>query len=109
MKLNLTYGASFELIITTVHGNFTHEMKSCTLQDAVDYCEMIFDDGTPIRSRSISKITVCDSFTGEICAECERDDAPTDSEIDNPNYDPDWGFNEDEGFDPYLGCYTEDC
>ena len=21
----------------------------------------------------------------------------------------DWDYNEDEGFDPYLGCYTEDC
>lgn len=85
MVLNLTYGASFELIITTVHGNFTHEMKSCTLQDAVDYCEMIFDDGTPIRSRSISKITVCDTFTGEICAECEPDPVEK-AGFENPNY-----------------------
>ena len=23
--------------------------------------------------------------------------------------DPDWGYNEDMGFDPYLGCYTDDC
>lgn len=23
--------------------------------------------------------------------------------------DEDWGYNEDEGFDPYLGCYTDDC
>jgi hypothetical protein len=21
----------------------------------------------------------------------------------------DWGYNEDMGFDPYLGCYTDDC
>ena len=21
----------------------------------------------------------------------------------------DWGYNEDEGYDPYLGCYTDDC
>lgn len=109
MKLNLTYGASFELIITTADGNFTYEMKSCTLQDAINYCEMIFDGDSPFQRNSVSKITVCDSFTGEICAECEWDDTPTNSEIDNPNYDPDWGYNEDEGFDPYLGCYTDDC
>lgn len=24
-----------------------------------------------------------------------------------PDYD--WGYNEDEGFDPYAGCYTWDC
>ena len=23
--------------------------------------------------------------------------------------DCDWGYNEDCGFDPYLGCYTDDC
>ena len=23
--------------------------------------------------------------------------------------DYDWGYNEDEGFDPYAGCYTWDC
>lgn len=85
MKLNLTYGSSFDLIITTVNGNFTHEMKSCSLQDAVDYCEMIFDDGTSIRSRSISKITVCDSDTGEICAECEPDPVEK-AGFENPNY-----------------------
>lgn len=26
---------------------------------------------------------------------------------DEPDYD--WGYNEDEGFDPYAGCYTWDC
>lgn len=25
------------------------------------------------------------------------------------DYDYDWGYNEDEGFDPYEGCYTWDC
>lgn len=86
MITDLTYGASFELIITTPHGNFSHEMKSCSLQDAVDYCEMIFDDATPIRSRAISLITVCDTYTGEICAECRPDPADDEIPFDNPNY-----------------------
>ena len=21
----------------------------------------------------------------------------------------DWGYDEDMGFDPYMGCYTDDC
>lgn len=25
------------------------------------------------------------------------------------DYDYDWDYNEDEGFDPYEGCYTWDC
>ena len=28
---------------------------------------------------------------------------------DEEDYDEDWGFNEDEGFDPYEGCWTGDC
>lgn len=36
-----------------------------------------------------------------------------DSDIANdfaPEDEPeDWGYNEDEGFDPYEGCYTWDC
>lgn len=30
-------------------------------------------------------------------------------EDDEPYEDDDWGYNEDEGFDPYLGCFTGDC
>lgn len=32
-------------------------------------------------------------------------------EYDDEDYfnDYDWGYNEDEGFDPYAGCYTWDC
>ena len=89
MKLNLTYGASFELIITTVGGNFTHEMKSCTLQDAVDYAEMIFDDETPLRGNTVSKVMICDSYTGEICAECEHDPVEKVG-FENPNYPLNW-------------------
>lgn len=85
MKLNLTYGASFELIISTVDGNFTHEIKSCTLQDAVNYVEMIFDDETLLRGGAVFKVMICDSYTGEICAECEHDSVVKVG-FDNPNY-----------------------
>ena len=30
-------------------------------------------------------------------------------ELYEEEYDYDWGFNEDEGFDPYAGEYTWDC
>lgn len=42
-------------------------------------------------------ILVTDMDTGEIV--CDLDLTP----------DPDWGYNEDMGFDPYMGCYTDDC
>lgn len=28
---------------------------------------------------------------------------------DDAEDDADWGYNEDEGFDPYEGCWTGDC
>ena len=28
---------------------------------------------------------------------------------DEDNDSEDWGYNEDMGFDPYLGCYTDEC
>ena len=87
MKMTLTYGSSFDLIITTIDGNFTHKTGSCILQDAVNYAEMIFDDETPIRSGVVSKVTICDAHTGEICAECDPD--PMECPIDNVNYNPD--------------------
>ena len=50
-----------------------------------------------------------------ICPKCwdEMFGSVSDEEIDEyepeDDYDYDWGYNEDMGFDPYLGCYTDDC
>ena len=43
--------------------------------------------------------------TGEIVATITRED---DEDENDPEWD-DWGYNEDMGFDPYMGCYTDDC
>lgn len=32
-----------------------------------------------------------------------------DEDDEEENYDCDWGYNEDMGYDPYEGCYTWDC
>ena len=63
--------------------------------------------------------TIWDSNTGEVYASCSWDDEFIPEE-DYPDYDEDnywddgcpiedWNYNEDEGFDPYLGEYTWDC
>lgn len=106
MKTFLTYGSSFELIITTTDTVFRCEISHLPLQDAVSLAQDIFDGYTAIKGNMVSKITICDSTTGEICAECYPDEEVG---FDNPNYNPDWEFNEDMGFDPYLGLYTDDC
>ena len=111
MKITLTYGSAFEIRITTIVGDvFTNEFGSGTLQEAVDYVKGFFDDLTAIREEDIRQILIIDSHTGEILAECYHDPecGPTEVNFENENYDPDWGYNEDVGFDPYLGCYTWD-
>jgi len=113
MKVTLTYGSSFDLIITTLDNVFTCEMHRCTLQDAVDYAESLFNDETCIHAHAIEKIMICDRHTGEICAECEPSPfcvgAEEYQEASLDSFDEDWDYNEDEGFDPYLRCYTDDC
>lgn len=47
----------------------------------------------------ISYVNVIDMDTGEVIHDRDSWDEP----------DPDWGYNEDCGFDPYMGCYTDDC
>ena len=108
MKTALTYSAPFTLTITGLNDDVvTLDTSSQTLDSILEYVDMIFNDETPLfHGNGINLITVCDSTTGEIVAECRPDDEPN---FDNPNYDPDWGYNEDMGFDPYLGCYSDDC
>ena len=111
MKMTLTYGSAFEIRIATVTNEvFTNEFGSGTLNDAVEYVNDIFEDATPIRAEFVKQILVIDAHTGEILAECYPDPecGPTEADFENENYDPDWGYNEDTGFDPYLGCYTWD-
>ncbi len=60
-----------------------------------DLCVTMFEN-----IEGASTVLVVDMDTGEVVAEvAEANDYP----------DPDWGYNEDMGFDPYMGCYTDDC
>ena len=112
MKMTLGYGSTFEIRITVYGGDvFTYQFGSGALQDAVDYVTAIYEDETAIRARDICQILIIDAQTGEILAECDPDSesGPTEVDFENENYDCDWGYNEDMGYDPYMGCYTDDC
>lgn len=63
--------------------------------------EMIDD-----RQQALTAV-IYDGDTGEIYATCWWDDESVPEE-DYDEWD-DWSYNEDEGFDPYLGEYTFDC
>lgn len=109
MKMTLTYGSSYEIIITTKDGYvFKTEIENSPLQDAVDFCDLVFNDETTFKGEMIAKIVIVDSNTGEILAECFSDFECGPTEIEDA-YDVDWGYNEDMGYDPYAGCYTDDC
>ena len=45
---------------------------------------------------------ICNWDTGEVVASVERENEDFAENCD-------WGYNEDMGFDPYLGYYTDDC
>lgn len=51
-----------------------------------------------------------DSMFGCPSDEVNADDLyPDDPSIEEEMGWDDWDYNEDMGFDPYIGCYTDDC
>lgn len=75
------------------------DMGCRPLGEINDFVEAIFNDRTIFHGDVVERVFVSDSKTGELIAEFVGD-----------NYnDDDWDYNEDMGYDPYLGCYTDDC
>lgn len=105
MKTEITYATHCDLIINFKEGTdlrsgeWSDSFK--TLGEAINAAEFILYDIYP---QSAEIIIIRDSNTGEILAECSRDEDEKDED-----YDCDWGYNEDMGYDPYMGCYTDDC
>ena len=58
-----------------------------------ELCVALFEN-----NEGASTVVCIDMDTGEVVAEVAEEEP-----------DCDWGFNEDMGFDPYMGCYTDDC
>ena len=58
---------------------------------------------------------VCDAYTGKILGIVDEDGFHTDERPDDDGWDDDgWddcGWNEDYdvGYDPYTGCFSDDC
>ena len=56
------------------------------------------------------KIAVVDMDTGEVVVDVDPEACDNDCEnCYNPNCDRWDNCDDDCGFDPYLGCYTDDC
>ena len=59
------------------------------------------------KMEGVGDVCVISNKTGEVFWSYLDDFVSQQREYDN--CDPDWGYNEDCGFDPYMGCYTDDC
>lgn len=127
MKTYSYYSTFATALITTCRGNvYERYFYEChELEWFKDWAQMALEeDGIEIASKMISQILFIDSKTGELLLECARNvSGPTEVKTKNDPWDyvdydedeedidsdDDWGYNEDMGYDPYLGCYTDDC
>ena len=103
MKTTLHYSTRMTLCVHSLGLTANIDLGCKTLDDALKYVDCIFDDATLFRCECVDSVHIINSDTGELIAECEPD-GPIPVEDDC-----DWGYNEDEGFDPYEGCYSYDC
>ncbi|MBQ3641725.1 hypothetical protein II906_07375 [bacterium] len=102
MKTTLHYSTFMTLCVHACGMTATVDMGCKSLEDVLDFVQHIFNDDTFFHGESVESVHVIDSETGELIAECVPEESVDDV------YD-DWGYNEDIGYDPYLGCYTDDC
>ena len=77
------------------------ECPPCSLKRCTDFIDYKMKQIPDIESG-----VICDWDTGEVVATIKRDGYDEEEE-EEP--DLDWGYNEDMGYDPYMGCYTDDC
>ena len=104
MKTTLTYSTFMTLSIHSLGLTATIDLGCKELSEALEYVDCIFNDATMFRKECVDLVHVIDTKTGELIATCEPD-----GPIPVDDYDPDWDYNEDMGFDPYEGGYTYDC
>lgn len=104
MRIHIeNYATSFGI---TFHSNgkvYNSEYHS-SLDEALEYAYQEIE-----KEGKADFASIWDANTGELYATCSSDDSDEDSFLDYDEPDPDWGYNEDEGFDPYMGEYTWDC
>lgn len=106
MTTTLHYSTFMTLCVHACGMTAEVDMGCKPLEEVLDFVSHIFDDDTFFHGDSIELVHVIDSKTGELIAECAPDPISGPTAVDEWN---DWDYNEDMGFDPYLGCYSDDC
>ena len=105
MKTILHYSEKMTLCVRALGITATIDLGCKSLDDTLGYVDCIFGDATMFHGEDVEYVHVINSETGELIAEC----VPDHEDPNEDDYDPDWGYNEDMGFDPYMGCYSDDC
>lgn len=110
MKTTLHYSTHMTLCVHSLGLTANIDLGCKTLADTLEYVDCIFNDATMFRRECVDCVHIIDSNTGELIAECEPDQPQDDEVWPSPEeIFEDWGYNEDEGFNPYEGCYDYDC
>lgn len=108
MTTTIYYGSSFTIHVYDEYDNcITYDFTNSTLGEALKEFDMIVKNMHPlIRGEHVDHMLITDMGTGEILAECatNRSDDLND-EPDDWNDEP---YDLEMGFDPYLGCYSDD-
>ena len=103
MKTIIEYSTFCEATIYETNGDswsYNHTFKN--LREAEEWAR--FQIEVRPLNFEIDRIYISDNDSGEILLTCRPDDVE-----DEEEHNDDYGYNEDMGFDPYLGCYTDDC
>lgn len=80
-------------VVTVNEDDFWNWQNGTLIQDAFPY--LTADE------REIIKTGICPKCWDSMFSEEEEE------EEEEEDYEPDWDL--DMGFDPYMGCYTDDC
>lgn len=103
MKIKYESGQICQVVAVDVLGGHWTLGRELMIDDAVQCAEDILEGRYIFYPSQVEKVYIVDDDTGELLATCIHDEP-------KPVEDESWeSFNEDCGFDPYLGCYTEDC
>jgi hypothetical protein len=76
--------------------------------DGTEYTCVVWNKTKELADLIGSSACLVNDETGEVIDEFDPEQLEfTEPDEDEPEWEePDWG---DEGFDPYMGCYTGDC
>ena len=96
------YATSFSITFHSDENEYEVENFG-SLDAALAYAEEEID----VRQQA-TFASIWDANTGELYVTCSSD-SEEDNYCDDGCPIEDWDYNEDEGFDPYLGEYTWDC